>query len=718
MKMELPNFLDKITHSADQEKKEYFLALEIWDEGVKSAIWTIENGKSRIVSFGTQETWSNTEDLVAAADLSISAASQTLAESGLEPTKVIFGLADDWIADNKILPEHQTLLSEIREKLELTPTGFVSVFDALVPFMKEKEGAPLTAILVNPGKRFVYLAVVEVGKIKGVQKINRSENLAADVYEGLLRYSNIEVLPSRILLYDGNELEDQKQILLANPWLETSKGEKKLPFLHFPKIEILPPNSDIEAITLMGGNEVAKSLGWEEPVASEVSEVSDAPESDLGFVKDEDVRLSADKPISEPELVEVPTLPEETIPVEEKPKKSFKIILPKINLPRLPRKSFIVVGLMAFFLLAVAGVGAFWVLPKAEIIIYVTPKSLNEEIPLTIDPNQEASGTSDVLPGQAIKVEQDGEKTMTTTGQKTVGDKAKGEVTVYNRTELPKTFPSGTVIIGPGGLKFTLDRDVSVASKTADLVSGVDKWGESKVTVTALDIGAQYNLAPNGQFLFKDFSGSLYLAKNNSAFGGGTSRQVMAVADKDQQDLQKNLNNELTAKARDSLNAKAGNGLKIVEESLISSLVSTNFNHKVGDEAQELTLKLIVNVSAMVYKEEELANLLLQALAPSVPAGYELKKEDLTSKFQLITKNDDGSIAFKVKVTSDLLPKVDTVQLVKTIEGKSKSQAMDLLKSNVPGFASTQIIIKPSFLAAFQRISSQPSRINLEIRRQ
>ncbi|PIU03270.1 hypothetical protein COT44_04345 [Candidatus Shapirobacteria bacterium CG08_land_8_20_14_0_20_39_18] len=718
--MELPNFLNKITHSADQKKREYFLALEIWDEGVKSAIWTIEDGKSRIVSFGTQETWTNTEDLVTAADLSLSSASQTLAEAGIEPTKVIFGLADDWIRDNKILPDYQNFLSEIREKLELTPTGFVSVFDALIPFMKEKEGAPLTAILVNPGKKFVNLAVVEVGKIKGVQKISRSENLAADVYEGLLRCADIEVLPSRILLYDGVPLEDQKQVLLANPWLEAGKGEKKLPFLHFPKIEILPPNSDIEAIALMGGNEVAKSLGWEEPIVSTVAEV---PEPDLGFIKGEDVRqlVSADQPVSEPELVEVPTYYEETLPVEEKPKRSFKIKFSKVtfpHLPSLPNKSFLIIGLVVFLLLAGIGLAAFWILPKADVIVYVTPKTLNQEIPLTIDPNQEAIGTNDILPGQVVETRQDGEKTITTTGQKTVGDKAKGEVTVYNRTESPKTFPSGTVVVGPGGLKFSLDREVSVASKTADLVSGVDKWGESKVTVTAIDIGAQYNLAPQSQFSFKDFSNSLYLAKNDLVFGGGTSRQVMAVADKDQQDLQKNLTDELLAKAGDSLNAKVGNGLTIVKESFINSPVSINFNHKIGDEAQDLTLKLTIKVSAMFYKQDDLYPLLLQALADSIPAGYESKKEDLKSEFQLVKKNDDGSITFNDKVTSNLIPKIDITQLVKTIEGKSKIQAMDLLKSNVPGFTSVQITIKPSFLAAFQRISSQPGRINLEIRRQ
>jgi hypothetical protein len=283
---------------------------------------------------------------------------------------------------------------------------------------------------------------------------------------------------------------------------------------------------------------------------------------------------------------------------------------------------------------------------------------------------------------------------------------------------LPKTFSSGTVIVGPGGLKFSLDRDVSVASKTADLVSGVDKWGESKVTVTAVDIGAQYNLATKSQFSFKDFSSSLYLAKNDLVFGGGTSRQVMAVADKDQQDLQKSLTDELLAKANDGLNSKAANGLTIITESLSGSPVSINFNHKIGDEAQDLTLKLTVKVSAMFYKADDLYALLLGAMANSTPAGYEPKKEDLKSEFQLVKKNDDGSITYNVKVTGDLLPKVDTAQLVKMIEGKSESQATDLLKSNVPGFANDQIIITPSFLAAFHRISSQPSRINLEIRRQ
>lgn len=702
--MELPNIIDKITHPEEKVKKEYFFALQIWDEGVKSAIWTVEEEKTGVVALGSYESWEGgIEELTVAVDKSLAEASERFVGEGEEPSKVIFGLPDDWTSDDKIKPEKQEILSELCRKLDLEPVGFVSTFDALNHHLKEVEGAPPSVILISPGKKMINLAVVEVGKIKKVEKVLRSENLGADVYEGLLRFSEIETLPSRILLFNSKEMEEARQILISFPW-------KRLPFLHFPKIEILPYDFDITAVSLAGGKEVAKSLGFKI-----------APVVDLGFIKGEDIAKEFPQVEAAPSPVEAPPAEEE----RPKPRpilavfeeKLSNIRIPRFSLPPLPGGPFLGIGAGITFLILLAGLGViWWNVPKAQVTIFITPQVLEKEEELTVDPNQEVLDEKNlILPGQIIESEASGEKTAPATGEKTVGEPARGEVIVYNRTDAKKVFPEGTVIVGPGNLKFTLDRETTVASKTPDLASGVDKWGEAKVGATAVDIGAQYNLASNSQFSFKDFPTTSYLAKNESSLVGGTSRQIQAVSEDDQKNLQEKLSGELAENAKSELLVKTPPGKKLIEEGISTSATSVSFDHKVGDEAQTLGLKLTVKVSGLAFSQDDFLDLSQKILAGEIPQDFELKKEEISARFEIKEKNEDGSVLFKTSIHANLLPRLDKTEIVKNIRGKNPDLARKYF-STISGFADSEIFISPKFPGFLGTLPRREDKITLEIR--
>ncbi|MFZ5365717.1 MAG: hypothetical protein ACOZBZ_00305 [Patescibacteria group bacterium] len=713
--MELPNIIDKITHPEEKAKKEYFWALQIWDEGVKSAIWTVEEEKTKVVALGSHEAWEDgVEELTIAVDKSLSTASERFVGEGGEPSKVIFGLPEDWTLENKIKPEYQEKLSALCQKLELEPVGFVSTFDALNHHLKDVEGTPASAILISPGRTKVTLAIVEVGKIKGVEQIVRSENLAADVCEGLLRFTGIEILPSRMLLFNGEDMEEARQVLIGYQWQTFQIEGKRLPFLHFPKIEILPYDFDITAVSLAGGKEVAKSLGFK--VISEPKKEVE-PSRDLGFVKGKDVASEF-----KAEVVPVPEEPTFAPPQEEKPKPTLGLLKEKlstIHLPSLPAlpvgMPLVTMGVGIILLILGAVVVFWWNVPKAQVTIYVTPQALEKGLELTVDPNQEVVDEKNfILPAQVIETQETGEKTAPTTGEKTVGEHARGEVTVYNRTDSKKIFAEGTIIVGPGNLKFTLDRETTVASKTPDLASGVDKWGETKTAVTAVDIGAQYNLASSSQFSFKDFPTSSYLAKNESAFIGGTSRQIQAVSEKDQKDLLVKLSQELTEKGKMSLLSKVSSGKKLIEE-ILAQPVSTNFDHKVGDEAQTLALNLTVKVTGLTFTDEDLAFLAQKLISGSIPQDFELKKEEITARFEIKKKNEDGSILFKTIIKANLLPKLDKEEIIKNIKGKYPDLAKKYL-SSLSGYADSEIILSPRLPGILGTIPRRENKITLEIR--
>jgi hypothetical protein len=766
--MALPKIISKLGQREDNEKKEYLLAIEIWDGEVKSAIWTVEEGKTKVAALGSRETWSEKGELITAADQSLSQASERFSEIGQEPSKVIFGLPEKWTDEKEIQPEYRELLKEIYQKLELKPVGYVLTFDALIHHLRKVEGVPPSAILVKLAKDKLYLAVVEVGKKIGVEEVGRSQDLASDLREGLTRIEGSKTLPARILLFDSEDMESANQVLIAHPWLKPQPNGKKLGFLHLPKIEILPTDADINAVALAGGSEVAKSLGFEikeevevkekreaaevledeetepeeeteeEGVAKETPEVeepsfaeaSEGEEADFGFVKEKDIQ--EERPVvTAAEVEEKESLPGRGKAEEAGPKfslpsltnffslTSLKKIFTKIPLPA--SLSWQVIAIVVGGLgLALAGllIALLWYLPQAEVTIFVEPKELEKEFSLTIDPNQEVVDQENrILPGRILEAEEEGEKSAETTGEKTVGEEAKGEVTVYNRTEDEKTFKEGTVISASGGLQFTLDQEIKIASKTPDLNTGVDKWGEAKTGVTAGEIGAQYNLAAGTQFSVDDYPTSSFLAKNESDLSGGTSRKIQAVSEEDMDELLSSLSKDLADKAEGGLLAAVPADLSLIRESILNEPTEEDFSHQDGEETQTLNLKLTVKIKALAFNRENFVKLVASLIADSVPGDYQLKEDEIESHFEVEEENEDGSLLFKTNIKVHLLPKLESAEIAKNIKGKYQNLAEDYFRT-IPGYTRAEFKISPSLPGFLGTLPRREERIKVEIKSQ
>ena len=63
------------------------------------------------------------------------------------------------------------------------------------------------------------------------------------------------------MVYGQEEMEKARQQLVDYPWQEKGAKERKVVFLHLPKVEIVSDDLDIRAVALAGGREVAKAAG-------------------------------------------------------------------------------------------------------------------------------------------------------------------------------------------------------------------------------------------------------------------------------------------------------------------------------------------------------------------------------------------------------------------------------------------------------------------------
>ncbi len=743
--MEVKDIISKI--GKKEEKEEYFFALVISSEKVRGAIWTVEKEKTKVVATGAAELWEEEVDLLKAIDATLSSASENFSPpegETKEPNKVIFGLPESWVEEERIAPDKLGVLKKVSQKLDLKPVGFVVITEAITHQLKINEGIPPTAILLGLEKKEARISLVNLGKIGATTLVKRSQDLGADVAEGLSRLREEDSFPARIFLYNaGEDLNKAKEQLLAYSWPSF--------FVHLPKIEILPADFDIQAVALSGGREVAKAAGikvLEPEPKNEKEEEKETPSSeeepgkkekaDFGFVRGKDV-VEEELPETKPEpTVEIPPAEEKpgvAPPPEEEgappsfpgkrlfalrmPKIDFsKLAFPKINfsklatllsLSRFKERTPLVIGLILGLLFVVGGVviAAYWYLPRAEVVLFVEPKVLEKEFEIKLDPELSTAEPANLaLPADLVEAEIDGEKTIDTTGTKLIGDPSKGEVTIFNRTEGSKKFTAGTMISGPGDLDFSFNDDVTVASESA----GPDYTkipGKATVAVTAVEIGTEGNLAADSEFSIADFSTADYIAKNESAFTGGTSREVAVVSEEDQENLLSALTEELKQKAAGELSQKLLPDTKLLEESLEVLVVKKSYSQEVDKEADQLTLSLSSKISALAYKEEDFKNLIEDQIRETVPSGFEFKREESEISFELIDVEEDGSARFTSLLKANLLPKLDLEEIKKNLAGKYPELG-ELYLDNLPNVVGFEAKITPHFprrLETFPRLA-------------
>lgn len=142
-----------------------------------------------------------------------------------------------------------------------------------------------------------------------------------------------------------------------------------------------------------------------------------------------------------------------------------------------------------------------------------------------------------------------------------MGDKVKGKVQIY-RTGDEIELPKGTKLQSSSGLVFTLDENVLVSSGSASTPS------KTEASITALDIGSEYNLSSGESFSVGNYAVSTIEAKNEESFLGGSSREIKAVSQKDYDNLLTDLKKELESKFLADIGSNLAENEMLVKESL------------------------------------------------------------------------------------------------------------------------------------------------------
>jgi hypothetical protein len=754
--MKLP-FIEKAA------KPEYYLALILRNERATSVLFSKAGNTIKYLGHG-EEDFANTiedattEQFLEVLDKSITQA-ETVLPDNIESHKTIFGLKDSWIENNKIKKEYLEKLKKASDELGLEPIGFLVSAESIINLLQKDEGAPVTAILVEMGQKFITVSLVKSGKILETKSSEIHQSAPFTVDTLLKHFQAPDVMPARVVIY-GDDEEEATQEFIGHPW------SKSLPFLHLPQITSIPKDGPIKAMLLGAATQMGAQLLYDsqsvdfdqepkkitpdemtnfeqvampvEPHSAEASR-GEGPKLDyvgkdesleyFGFMESDVAKTPKPEPVSieeqkVPDVVikeEIAEIPEEEKMAEENKNglvENVLMMIPKLKtytakiigsfLKAGGSKKKLLLGVAAGVIILILG-GLFFLTlnTKATVTILVNPKTDQKTTAVTFVSDKATDIGASIIASQPLTVSEDGSMTTDATGKKDVGTASKGSVTIFNIATDKLTLSSGTKITSANSLVFTLDNSVTVAS--GDAILGAST---GTVKVTASDIGQEYNLPSGAKFTVAGQDSSV-AAKNDSAFSGGTKKSVTVVSADDIQKLVDGLPKQLERKAKADIAPKVTGDNAMLSSFVSESIDKTNqsFDHKAGDQASNVTLKGTVDFETLTYNNTDMLK-----LAQSLFGGNDtqISKDNLSIAAKNIGVNKDGSISADLEISAGLLPKIDSDSITKQIAGISIQKARNLL-SNISQVENVGIDLKPSIPFLSQNLPTNPKNITIQI---
>ncbi len=372
-----------------------------------------------------------------------------------------------------------------------------------------------------------------------------------------------------------------------------------------------------------------------------------------------------------------------------------KLVLPKIKFPRIRLKGRLPIIIAALLLLLVIG-GVFAYkfmseIPKAEVTILVNAQPLTRSFEIKVKNGVVTDVEQKLLKGSTVQASLDDKLTIETTGEKIIGEKAKGRITIYNKTSEEKKFEKGEELKSEDDddLVYVLDDTVTVPPSTPEDPSDPGSLlipGQADADVLADKIGDKYNLKEDNDLIFDDYDEDAYAAEVVEDIDGGKEEKISTVAQEDIDTLKTSLLENTQDKNLLALNNTVTEKEKLISGSENTGVSKEAFSHSLDEETEELTLEQTFVTKGLVYETEELDKLIDKVVEDFVPEGFVLSTKERVVNVEILGNTEDTVLSdteadVQVTLKTFVVPDISEDSIKKELMGKSVNEAQKILGS-------------------------------------
>ncbi|MCX6726618.1 MAG: hypothetical protein NTY75_02255 [Candidatus Shapirobacteria bacterium] len=684
-----------------------FWLISIDDSAITVSLSANRNNLFKVESIGDSVNWQYPQlnSFLTAVDESLASCAELISlPPDSEPNTAAFVVPASWIGpDGRIQSEFKKIIEQLCSKLKFKPLGFISHDEAIVEQSSEADGLPVSFILLYLTPINFDLSLVYLGKIK--QRIHQPLTgiFTPELLETSLNTLNSDsTLPPQVIVmgqYEPQIIEDFKNY----PWIGKKTVET---FLHFPDFipqtpkETIAAYNDIITHQFQPQNFVNPptvtpeipviTTDSEDPVEVETSPIVEVEAASLNF-----------EPVAS---VPEPSPTYEVIPIESPlpsvtPKPRFK--LPHLSLPALPRLhlpslwlALIIPALSPLLLIFLV---FFY---RLDLTLFFTPIDFSENIDVVLDPAITQITSANHIPVIAKKFDINLTLSTNTTGQKVIGDKAKGQIIIYNKTDKVQNLPKDTVLVSGNTLKFVLTSSVQVPASSSNLDLGIITMGQSKAVVEAADIGPEYNLGKDAKLSFKDIASISMETKIDTPFTGGTKNQVAVVAAADKQGLENQISTAVTANIDQKMTTEVASLSGLLTQTINITHNRNDYNREIGEQADQLTVQSSNTITAYVLDSAQKKTVINDLLAKKPELSATTFNPDKFT-FDFIPDKTTDKTQGKLTIKGQLTPEPDVNSFRHQIVGKTASSLAKIIPVTFPRVYNYALISNLSPISRF-----------------
>jgi len=284
--------------------------------------------------------------------------------------------------------------------------------------------------------------------------------------------------------------------------------------------------------------------------------------------------------------------------------------------------------------------------------------------------------TKNIVQTVTKQIKKDVSVDFTATGKKTIGDKATGTITLsYSDNGFPQDIPINSVF-SSGVFKFKTTKGATVPG--AEVVGGKPVPGQTDVSVVAVEVGAEYNLAPGA------YSSSIpKISAYGGQMSGGASHEATVVSDDDLQKATQALTDLPNNDVKNQLIKQFTNGEKIINDSFTADRVTPVSVPALGAESADGKAKLTASTtfSITAIAKSELQAFLKNSLTKQISKEQRIYNDGI-DKVVLsgYIKNDQETVV-NVAANGKIGPNINEATVKNQVKGKRYGDVQALLES-------------------------------------
>ena len=355
----------------------------------------------------------------------------------------------------------------------------------------------------------------------------------------------------------------------------------------------------------------------------------------------------------------------------------------KIPIPNKLKKLAPIIAISLVALAILVGFIFFRTGVVAKVKIYVEAKEVEIEQNFEGDENiKEIDFEEFKIPVKTETVEKARSTNVTATGTAFKGEKATGVVNITylcpGEEDGGLEIPSGTSLTS-GGLSYTIDSAASVECNIP-----VEK------SITAIEVGEEYNLAAGKMFAIQGYSTNQVFGLNSSALTGGSKEEYTVLSKADVDKAVEELKKLAIKEGEQELKDLTGNW-KIIEDSITSKVIPDSVDTEVaiGAEAKTVNVSIKTESKASYFLndsfDEGVAGLLTEKAKEEnlfeTEGDWDLELDEKIEKEISVVESNAEGITIKLIAKGTVKPKVDKERIIEELKGKNWEEGNEYIQS-------------------------------------